>query len=296
MGTSSSNSGPSGADDLLPPWAPPPPPAETPEPDPEAGSDADTPENSNGGDQTQPSNVDQPPNQTEPPEAPLGKNPWREPKVAMGRYTRTRDNGALRSATRNFVRAQGGARRAVSRSRQGVRTASNLGGFLGGVATTGSSATAQRWGLRYVGRNVQALLTALVDALAPAGTYDEDAVARLALGETLEQLFEKCDVREGGLEALESLDLNGVKETMEAYVASYINHRLMQVLGQRIEENAISPEDAYARERGVKGYVVERVKLAFTRTRVEELDWNEPAAGVVVETIFREAYELLGVE
>ena len=285
MGTSNSNPGPNRPGPLLPPGAPPPP------PQPPDGDDGEE------GGQPDPS---PPENSTETP-SPLplplpGSRSWANTRSNLGRFARTGDLSALRNTGRGFVRSQGGARGATLGSTTGVSAARGLGGVLSTFASSGVDATVQRFNLRYVGRNVNALLNALVDAVAPASNYDEEAVSRLAVADTLQALFERYEVVQRGLEAFETLTPEAIVDTLKAYVTNYITRRLMSLLGQRLEQQAITPEDAYARERDVKEYVVERVKLEFVEINAPTVRWDSDQGQKIMEGIFEEAYSLLGSE
>ena len=276
MGTSNSNPGPNGPGPLLPPGAPPPPPPPDPDDDREEDQDDPSPEN------------------PAPPPIPRpGPRAWANTKGNLGNYTRTGNRAALRNAGRGFVRSQGGSRGATLGSTSGISAARNLGSVLSGFSSQGVSTTAQRFNLRYVGQNVNALLNALVDAIAPAGSYDEDVVSRLAAAETLQTLFEQYEIAEKGLDAFENLTLEAIRETLGAFVTNYITRRFMSLLGQKIEQKSITPEDAYACELDVKEYIVERVKLEFADENIETVNWGSSQGQRLVEGIFQEAYSLL---
>lgn len=285
MGTSNANPGPNRPGPLLPPGAPPPP------PQPPDGDDGEA------GDQPNPSPPDSSSEIPSPLPLPLpGPRSWANTRSNLGRFARTGDRNALYNTGRGFVRSQGGARGATLGSTAGIGAARGLGGVLSTFASSGVSATVQRFNLRYVGQNVNALLNALVDAVAPASNYDEEAVSRLAVADTLQAVFERYEVVQRGLEALETLTPEAIIDTLKAYVTNYITRRLMSLLGQRLEQQAITPEDAYAREQDVKEYVVERVKLEFVETSAEAVSWDNDQGQKIMEGIFEEAYSLLGSE
>jgi len=133
---------------------------------------------------------------------------------------------------------------------------------------------------------------ALVDAIAPAGALAEEAVAHAA-AETVEELFEKYAVRDAGLEVLNALTPEAIRDAVERYVAVYINTRLMHVLASRLEDGAYSHPQAYRMERDVKRYIVERVELEFETADALNIDWSGSEGRQVVDDIFREGFALL---
>jgi hypothetical protein len=177
----------------------------------------------------------------------------------------------------------------------GISTARGLGGFLSSVSTSGVSQTSQRLGIQYLNRSVNALINDIVNLIAPPGSYDEDAVARDAAGKTLYELFDNYDVKEKGLEALEAMTASSVLETLQLFTTNYINSRLMSLIGARLEQKSMTPDEAYACERDVKEYVVECVKLDLSSATLNNLDWNSSESRRLIETIFEKAYKLIEV-
>jgi hypothetical protein len=145
----------------------------------------------------------------------------------------------------------------------------------------------------FLDRGLDVFLVALTRVLAPRAGTNEEAAAHAAVADTAAFLFDECGVEDTGLEALEALDARMIGRALEHYVASFINTRLMHVLGSRIEAEAQSPEQAVALEAEVKDYVRERVRLDFAGRDLMQIDWEAPESQREVEDIFEEAYGLL---
>jgi hypothetical protein len=134
----------------------------------------------------------------------------------------------------------------------------------------------------------------IANALAPDGATLEDAAARRATDETLAFLFERYSVATEGIEALNSLDMTGVRDALQVSVAGFIYQRWLQELGQRVEERAVTPQDAVKLERDIRSYVTEAVKLDLQGRDPLAVNWNDREGREIVERIYREAYSLLG--
>ena len=289
MGTSASYGGPSGNNPLLPPWAPPP---TDGEPMPPASPGPDMPPS----DQGQPG-LESPPSPQPPTATPI---PWAGPKASLSRFASSLSGrggmggrGHLRSATRGFVRAQGGARGAARAASAGRASVQKLGGFLTQVITEGTDAAARSLGLQqFVGQDANTLLVALVDQIAPSGALLEDAAAREATIQTLDELFQEYAVQDNGFESLNSLDVEGITHALERYVANYIYTRLVQVISQRLESR--STDEVIQVEKEVKDYVFPTVHLdLMRRTDVLSITWNGKEGYEFVERIYQEGYELI---
>lgn len=298
MGTSASYGGPKGNNPLLPPWAPPidnvaPNGNGSPvQPDGDAapgGSDSNSPDNGGQPDSNAPTPTT--------PTIPL--TPWKTPKGSLSRYAGSISGGGggqsgyLRSAMRGFVRAQGGARGATQAARSGRATAQRLGGVLATIVREGTVAVTQTLGLgQYVGQDANTLLVALVDQVAPSGALLEDAAARAATIQTLDELFQKYGVQDNGIEALNALDVDGVKNALEKYLGNYIYTRLVQVIGENIESK--STEDLIKVEKAIKDYIFPRVRLELMdKTDVLSIDWRNEQGRAFVDQIYHEGYQLI---
>lgn len=299
MGTSASYGGPKGRNPLLPPWAPP---VDNQEPN---GDDSPTqPDDDgspNGPDQSAPDNGGEP-NSNVPPQTtgpnPSNLTPWSAPKGSLSRYAGSLGGGSghqghLRSAMRGFVRAQGGASRASQAARSGRATARRLGGVLSTIARSGTVAAAESLGIgQFVGQDANTLLAALVDRVAPSGALLEEAAAREATIQTLEELFQNYGVQDNGFEALNTLDADGIKNTLGKYLGNYIYTRLVQIIGQKLESR--STEDLIKVERAVKDYIFPRVRLELMdKTDMLSMDWSNAQGQLFVDQIYREGYQLI---
>jgi hypothetical protein len=157
----------------------------------------------------------------------------------------------------------------------------------------GATAAAQSLGLQqFVGQDANTLLAALVDRIAPPGALLEDAAARDAMIQTLDELFQEIAVQENGFEALESLDVARTTHTLERYVANYIYIRLVQVISQRLESR--STDEVIRVEKEIKDYVFSTVHLdLLSKTDVLSIDWDAQGGHAFIERIYQEGYELI---
>lgn len=302
MGTSSSFNGPSGRTPLLPPWAqdggglPPdvgmPGGAAPPDGLPPGDGESLPPGEGEGG----PDGSAQP---TPPvPARPLARPPsvsWAAAKRGMTAYTSARgDRARLRSAANRYVGARGGGGTAARAAQAGRASTARVGGFLSGVASRGFAEAARALGLTaYLGRNVDQVLAAIANALAPDGATQEEAVARQAVNDTLAFLYGRYGLDDGDLNKLDAMDRSGVTEAVAVSVTAYVYHRWVQELGRKLEENAYSANEAVRLERDVRAFIEETVQLDLTRIDPLTLDWAGPDGQRFVERIYADAYDML---
>ncbi len=276
MGTSSSYSGPTGTIPLLPRWpedrlTPAPPDSNTPSVSGEPfGSDIQ-----------------------------MSLISWRVPKTILSRLANGvgvgLGVGALASLSHSYVEASGGTRVVASSARAGRASSARLGGFLADGVQNGFQQAARNIGLEpFLGHDVEYVLTAFIDMIAPDGALREEAVARVAIIETCTELFDQYDVANDGIEALDRMDADGIRAVVALSITNYVNVRLQEELVNRIERSTLNEEDANALMLEIKDFIASVVQLDLSEIDVLALDWNGPEGYRVVERIYETGYEMLG--
>ncbi len=277
MGTSSSYSGPTGTTSLLPPWA------EKPMASVPLGVEKSPAAES------EPLGIDNP----------LPHISWRVPKAALSRLASGVAIGlgtaALASLSRSYVQANGGARAAASSALAGRASSARLGGFLAEGVRNGFQEVARNVGLEpFLGQDAQFVLAAFIDMIAPNGELREEAIARAAMIETCTAIFDQYDVADGGIDALDAMDTDGVQAIVSMSITNYVNVRLQEELVNRIERGTLSEEDANTLMLEIKDFVTAVVRLDLGEIDVLALDWEGPEGHRVVERIYETGYDMLG--
>ena len=311
MGPSSSYGGPSDKTPLLPAWALPPallPPGEPPPPDEEpegteppadqVGQDGESP--AGAGTNADPAG-DNPVENPRPPAVPSVVAPtgtWKNARIGFGKAVASRTPQSFRHAARAYARASRASGSGAAGAKTAKRATAALGGFLAAAAGPGGLQRAlENLGLgRVVGRDVNEVLAAILNALAPDGATKEEAAARDAVNEAIEILFERFLNEGRDLSALETMTPADIAASVAACVEAYVYNRWLGDLGVRIEEKAVSAAEAVRTERDVRAFIHETVRLDLSRVDVMKLDWWGEPGRLFVETIYRDAYALFGGE
>lgn len=304
MGTSSSYCGPTGNNPLLPPWAnePPlnnPPPPLIPIPNPEPPLVPEPPPNPD----IVPTNEPSPNNELPsvvcgvPSIMPIPVNPtisWRSPKAMVSQLARGSTSRELAKVFRSYTRARGGSSTSAQTSRSGISSTAALGSFLSQGIRQGFTQAAQNLGLQnFIGRDAQFVLASFIDLLAPEGSQLEEAIARKAMIETMSEMFQRYDVENRGLEALNSINADGMQEIITLSIVNYINERVQQELVNCIERGSCSEREANNLIGEMKDFIVGVVKIDFEDINLLTLDWNAPETINRVEEVYKTAYSLL---
>lgn len=290
MGTSSSYGGPTGRNPLLPDWAQPVgdgPAAPDSGQSPEGGPDQ------TGVDQALDGNQPGTPASNQPQAVPSVS--FRGAKSSMTQYVNSGGGGGgIGRVARHYVGARGGAGRSAQAAVSGRASTGRLGSFLSGVASRGLETAAREIGLGNLeGRPAIAVFAEIANRLAPSGATLEEAAARRAVDDALYALYKKFDLGTADISSLNNMDADTIRDAVEASVSAYIYHRWLQELGDRIEENAITTDEAVRLEKEVRDYVEHTVRLDLRDVDVLRLNWEGPEGSRIVERIYREAYGLL---
>ncbi len=195
----------------------------------------------------------------------------------------------------------GGARRAAQASPAGRQTAERLASFLAGVATRGITDTARVLGIaEFLDRSADVFLLHLADVLAPAGALTEDAIARDAMNDTLQELFEQLDFANGGIQALERLTPGVMAETLVRYVINYIYARVINALTAHIHAKSQIVSRMREIERTARHYIEDAVRLdidtsVFFGAQGAALTapWDAGEGRRVINRLFEESYRVV---
>ncbi len=294
MGTSSSYGGPRDATPLLPAWALPPQgaapaaPLQTPEPLVPPGAPPL---------QRPPIPVTQntPATPSVPPTAPLPTGTWTSARGSFTRALSSRTPASFQRAARDYVRAARGSGRAAGSAVSGKRSVAAFGSFLSAAVGQGLRTALENIGLaNVVGRDVNEVLAAISNALAPDGVTKEEVAARQAVNDALEVLYERFLEDGRDLAALEAMTPEDIAAAIETCVEAYVYNRWLGDLGVKIEERAVSPSEAVALEREMQEFIREAVQFDLSQVDVMALDWRGEPGRQFVDRIYRDAYSLFG--
>lgn len=291
MGTSSSYAGPTGKSPLLPPWAPEPP---SPEPPPDDTGALPFPADDAGATGLV---VTSPLSSAvlRLPALSLPTVSWQLPKAALSRIARAAAGASLATVARGYVRAHGTPRTAAAAALQGRATTARLGGFLASGVNNGFAQAAVEIGLQpYLGQDAEYVLAGFIDLLAPDGALLEDAAARAALIETSVELFERYAVADGGIAALDAMDVDGMCEMVSLSVTNYVNARLQEELIVRVERGTLPEAEANALMDQLKEFIASVVAFDLRDKDVLAMDWEGTDGQAFVDSLFEAGYELLG--
>ncbi len=203
----------------------------------------------------------------------------------------------FRALGRSYVRASGGARTAASAAISGRAATARLGGVFAAGIRDGFAVIAERFDLQIlVGQDAETILVEFIELLAPDGASVEEAAARRAIIETLDEVFLAFGVETDGLAALDRLDAEAVVGIIMLSVVNYVNARLQFELVNQLEAGRIPEADANRLMGEIRGFIRETVRYDFADVDVVAVDWEGPEGQQLVARLYEAGYALLGDE
>jgi hypothetical protein len=267
MGTSSSYGGPKGKNPLLP----------------NDFDDNETPSDNPAAQHIQPSE------DTE-------KNPntilWQNAKTQISKLIKNSNRNTI-SALSSYVKAHGGTNSAASSATSGRMTTVKLGRVLSSISSQGIQNTLKQFKIEFMGRSVDEVLGDLINKIAPTPNTKEDTVARNALLDALEILYEEVDENNDDINFLDNLDEEKFNAVMNKYIASYIFQRFLNDLESRFEEYAQNEGSALNIENEIKEYISGVVDNELKDQNMSLLDYTSETVMEIINKIYTDCYSVI---
>jgi hypothetical protein len=197
-----------------------------------------------------------------------------------------------RAALGAFAAALGGAARAAASATGGVRAAGGLGEFFADVSRDGLDATLDRYGLEdLVGSEPLEVLNEIAARVAGAGDSPEEAVAREAVLDVLAEIYGDAETFDD-MEAL-AVDADAIRDFLARYLTDYIYKRVLHDLGDRISDNAGSPEEAARLEQQIREQIRALVALDLSTIDPLDFDWTGPTGQERMRALLADAFRMI---
>jgi hypothetical protein len=220
---------------------------------------------------------------------------WARAKATMTRFANQGGVGPTNVANvmSDYVVAHGGAKRATS-TFAGRSAAQKLGGFLSTMSRDGISEALREIGLEdLVGKDASTILYTLTDRIAGAANTLDEVIARRATIEILTEILENAE-SEDEIDELygQGLSQERIEELLERFISLSIYERLLQELGDRIDDASVTTGEKRKTEDLIKDFVEQNTRVHFGGTDVLSLDWEGDTGKALVDMLFEEAYNV----
>jgi hypothetical protein len=227
----------------------------------------------------------------------FSKNPnW---KPLSDSITRACDDGTIPSqklgrVTNRFVNLLGGSKiggRGGSKigGKAGIRTAKNIGGFLGDVSSRGFSQALINSGFAYDGTQTpDDIINHLLEHCAGVAATIDDTAAKEAERQLLEEISSEAkDFQELEKNFQEKVEEYGIEELLIKYYAYYIyEHLSIDFYEKLIKDKGKSKCGNLYRQ--LKEFLFEKVKNISKNQDLSKIEWNTEEGDRIVKNIFED--------
>lgn len=276
MGTSASGTGPKGKTPLLPSWA------TDPDNSPEPEED-----NNQQSDDTSNETVDPKP-ETAPTQKLSGT------KSILTRISNGGSGSSFKTFAKSYIKSSGGSRAATKSSIAGINVGRSYLGFLSGVSKEGFNETLKKYDLSdCIGKSSEEVIAKIADRIAPTGSTNDEAIARVAIMIAFDRLYEKIIDSGRGIESLDSIDSETLSDTVVEFVSAYIFKKWVYEAGIALERNDLTESEAIKLENEMRFFIRDEVKNGFKKADISKIDLAQGEGKKIIEEIFELAYSTL---
>jgi hypothetical protein len=209
---------------------------------------------------------------------------WQTAKTSMSKVASGKST--INKAVSNYVKAYGGAKSASKTAKSGIGTIINIGQFVNNVASQGFTQALEKYNIDYIDKSAKDVLSELINYLAPSPITKEDSIARKALIDTMEQLYELLDKENLEIDNINNETLNFI---IPKYVECYVYERIINDLGSRIETASLNSTQAIKIEQDIKDYINAKVDIAFKGKDFGVMSFTKNE----VESLYNQCYTIM---
>ncbi|HPT72197.1 MAG TPA: hypothetical protein PLE74_07940 [Candidatus Cloacimonadota bacterium] len=216
---------------------------------------------------------------------------WRSTKTRIARYANGQTDN-YRPVLSSYVKSHGGARNASKTSKAGIYTTIRFGYFLDNVSKSGIHKYLEENHIEYEGRKASDILSEIINNIAPSPDTKEDAIARNALLDTMQELLEKFNLS-GDIEILNNMNGNNINYILATYISSYIYHRILSDLEMRFEKYSKSPKEAKRKEKDIKEYISGTVEGVIKKINPSQYNYTKSSIKKLITDLYYGCYKAI---
>lgn len=221
------------------------------------------------------------------------EEPWKNTKKLMTQYI-TGSNNNLNGVVRNYIKASGGAQNITQNSKSGIKSTVNLGQLFYNIKQNGLEKTFRDLNLEYKNKDINEVLSELVNIISYSSNSKEEIVAKDATIETLSEIYSFIEENDMDIYCLESMNEEVFDEIMRKYISSYIWGRMLNDLESRFEQYSSDPNKSIEIECEFKDYIKSTVDVTYNELKVNINSFNNANINEVINSLYFECYDVLG--
>lgn len=219
--------------------------------------------------------------------------PWKNAKKLMSQYI-TGSNTNLKGVVNSYIKASGGPTKITQNSKMGIRSTMNLGQLFSNIRQNGLSKTFEELNIDFKGKDVEEILSELVNVISFSSNKKEDIVAKNATIETLSDLYLFIEENNMDISSLENMDDNMFDILICQYISSYIFGKILNDLESRFEKYSCDSNKTIEIEDEFKLYIKNTVDTTYDDLKLNAESFSNSNIIDLLNTVYLECYEVLG--
>lgn len=223
----------------------------------------------------------------------ISEEPWKNTKKLISKYI-TGSNNNLKGVVKNYIKASGGAKSSTQNSKAGIKSTVNLGQLFSNIKQNGLNKTFKGLNIEYRGRDIQEVLSELVNVISFSSDEKEEIVAKDATIETLSNLYLFIEDNNMDISCLESMNEEIFDVLMCKYISSYIWGKMLNDLESRFEEYSNDSNKSVEIENEFKEYIKSTVDITYNELKVNINSFNDSDIKDIINSLYFECYDVLG--
>lgn len=219
--------------------------------------------------------------------------PWQATKKSMSQIV-TGSSSNYRGVIKNHIRASGGSTKMAESAISGRGATIRLGSFLNNVSSEGIIKTLQNLRIDSDGKNVDEILSELVNHISFKSDSKEDIVAKEATIEALMLLYEYIEVNDMDLSSLDSMNTELIDIVLVRFISSYIWGRMLNDLQKCFEKYSNNPERSFEIENDFKEYIRSSVEIELDNSKLSLSKFEINEVNESINELYQSCYTALG--
>ncbi|MEA5009156.1 hypothetical protein [Clostridium tyrobutyricum] len=217
---------------------------------------------------------------------------WQSLKMEMSKYING-NGGSIRRIGGKYIKASGGSSALIATSTNGIRATTNIGNFFSEIKQEGVINTFRKFEIEYIGKDVNEILSSLVNFIAEGSDTKDEGIAREAATYALSQVYDFIEKGGMTIDILDSMPDELMNEVLCSYVENYIWGKMLNELEYNLEKYSDDPKESVKIEKEIKTYIENVVNIEFENSELKSTYLATDSISQSVEILYEKCYEVM---
>lgn len=194
---------------------------------------------------------------------------WRELKSFLTRFISS-NSGTPKKLLANYVKCLGGNNGALLKSKAGLISGGNLIDFINLMQEIGLEKTLESYDIEYKDKQIEVVLSELINKLSPNSATKEDCISRMAMSDTLSYFYSYIELNHLDIKILNSIDEALIAKLLTIFFASYVFNKFMVDLESRFDRSKEEYQKLSTKENDIKSLINSIVDISISKMNLSK--------------------------